>query len=374
MTKKSKEIKRKQGTVGPPRGSAASLRGLLHKHRLWSMAGLTVLALLFLGLEVRWMLSQRPAVSNAQPVLATPKTMVRHPLTGAWFQEAIEPPNVFAAMIDEHEDARPQSGIDQAFLVIEAPVEAGIPRLIAFFDANESVEKIGAIRSARPYFVDWNSEFDALYAHVGGSNEALEKIVSGDTFNVNEFSHGSSFWRDQRRDAPHNTYTSTELLAAYLNNRTEAGVAPDVLYESWAFKDAEAISQQPVHSSVSIDFLAPTYLVGWDFDTAVGRYKRLVEGDEVKTLEGEQVLADNIGIVVTDVSVTDAVGRRKIRTIGEGKAWVMQDGKVIEATWKKPSASQRLRFFVGDQEVRMNVGQTWIEVVPSQFDVTFEKE
>ncbi len=351
-----------------------TFHGLTKKQKLYGVGGLIALAFLFFVFEIRWTLRQNTMPSITPIVIDASQNTVRHPLTGVWQNASVEPTNVFAVMIDEHEDARPQSGLNQAFLVVEAPVEAGIPRLLAFFDANTVVEKIGPVRSARPYFVDWVNEFDALYVHVGGSNEAIDKIVSGDTFDLNEFTHGSSFWRDSSRYAPYNTYTSSDLLNKFLKDRTDGGVAPDVLYESWKYKDADPVLTQSPLSSVSIDFWAPVYTVGWNFDDESGRYKRLEAGDNIKTREGDQIFADTVAIVVTDIAVKDEVGRRNVRTLGQGKAWVLQDGKVIDATWKKPSASQRLRFFDGDNEIAMNAGVAWIEIVPSVYDVTFEKE
>lgn len=168
----------------------------------------------------------------------------RHPLDGAAVGEETEDlPGVYAVMIDNAVDAWPPSGIERAFLVIEAPVEAGIPRYEAFFaaDAAEAVDKIGPVRSARPYFVDWANEFDALYAHVGGSNAALEVISSTGTFDLNEFYNASSFWRASDRYAPHNAYTSTELLAAAVGRAEERGRAPDVLYGVWEWKGGEGV-------------------------------------------------------------------------------------------------------------------------------------
>ncbi len=65
-----------------------------------------------------------------------------------------------------------------------------------------------------------------------------------------------------------------------------------------------------------------------------------------------------------DVEIVDAVGRRHIQTIGEGDAFVFMDGKKQEAIWKKPSASERLRFYHPDgTEMELNPGKTWIHVL-----------
>lgn len=314
----------------------------------------------------------------------------RDALSGAAIPEAVATlPRVYAVMIDNSVDAWPPSGIDKAFLVIEAPVEAGIPRFEAFFSADAKADKIGPVRSARPYFVDWANEFDALYAHVGGSNEALALIGSTGTFDLNEFSHGNSFWRATDRFAPHNAYTSTDLLAVAVTKAEERGTASDVLYGVWKFKDgkfpgtlvpsgADASNTTPTPdgtkvpgNSISVRFNSDLYLANWTYDPATNTYLRSQGGRKTVTQDGTRISANNVAVIVTDVSVLDAVGRRKIRTTGEGKAWVLQDGATIDATWKKPSASERLKFYDKDgNEIAMNAGNTWIEVAEDEGDVT----
>ncbi|MCR4313798.1 MAG: DUF3048 domain-containing protein [Candidatus Uhrbacteria bacterium] len=298
--------------------------------------------------------------------------LYRHPLTGLPVSEEVVPPQVFSTMIDNHEEAWPPSGVEQAFLVVEAPVEAGIPRLLAFFSEEQDASQIGPVRSARPYFLDWAAEFDALYAHVGGSNVALDLIASGGTFDVNQYWWGEYFWRENgTRYAPHNVYTSTELLKAFYTLREEAGIAPTRLYDFWMFKDPEPTD---LESSLYIDFWAPVYVVDWIYDEETGRYAREQFGEPHAVESGVQIMADNVTVVVTDVEVIDNVGRREIRTTGEGEGYVLQDGRVIEATWKKPSSSERLKFFdrATDEEIVMNAGITWIEVVGDEGDVRIE--
>lgn len=295
----------------------------------------------------------------------------RHPLTGLSTSEEIEQPQVFATMVDNHEEAWPPSGVDQAFLVVEVPVEAGIPRMLAFFTEEQAVEEIGPVRSARPYFLDWAAELDALYAHVGGSNQALDMIASGGTFDLNQYWWGEYFWRATDRYAPHNVYTSTELLNAFYTLREEAGVAPTRLYDLWMFKEPEPTDSD---SSLYIDFWAPVYVVDWAYDEETGRYPREQFGEPHVVESGAQIMADNVAVVITDIEVIDNVGRREIRTTGEGNGYVLQDGRVIEATWKKPSTSERLKFYnrMTGEEIVMNAGVTWIEVVGSEEDIRIE--
>ena len=74
-------------------------------------------------------------------------------------------------MIENHLEARPQSGISFADIVYEAVAEGGITRFLNIFYCQDA-EVVGPVRSARTYYVDFLSEYGPfpLYAHVGGAN------------------------------------------------------------------------------------------------------------------------------------------------------------------------------------------------------------
>ena len=58
-----------------------------------------------------------------------------------------------AVMLNNIEEGCPQSGIADAAIVYEAPVEGRITRLMAIYDDYTNLEKVGSIRSSRDYFV-----------------------------------------------------------------------------------------------------------------------------------------------------------------------------------------------------------------------------
>ena len=319
--------------------------------------GVVVLAFLFFA--VVWLIQFGPIGNTLSQEIQKTE---RDSLTGVLIEQRTELKQVYGVMIDEHTDARSQSGIDQAFLVIEAPVEAGIPRLLSFFSEAQDVKKIGPVRSARPYFLDWAKEFGALYAHVGGSDEALEKIKIEKMFDLNEFWNGNYFWRSEDRFAPHNTYISSELLGRYVAKKIENGRYQKPTYGIWQFQDG--IATKGLVQSFQISYLNPGYVFEWKYDEAKNVYVRWNESQIAKTQDGNDLVANNVAIVVTDVKVIDSVGRRRIRTTGEGEAVLFQNGNRIKAIWKKYSVNDRLRFYGSDGvEQKMNTGTTWIEVI-----------
>ncbi len=295
-----------------------------------------------------------------------------HPLTGfPLYEKLTSLPQVYGVMIDNHVDAWPQAGLDKAVLVYEAPVEAGISRMLAFFYEGQTVEKIGPIRSARPYFLDWNNELDALYAHVGGSNAALDRIASSGTFDLNQYWFDPFFWRSHNRYAPHNVYTSTQLLQSFVDLKKEQGRDVQPIFETWKFKEPAFVEVAEVER-FDVTFYPPSYVVEWKFDPSTNRYLRFQGGSAHTMEDGVQIMADNVAVIVTDVSILDSVGRRKIRTMGEGEGQVFQDGKKKDVVWKKTSESQRVRFYSQDgEEISFNPGVTWVEVIPDLDDLSF---
>jgi len=291
-----------------------------------------------------------------------------NPLTGLVVDTPMELPSVYGVMIDHSSDAWPQAGIDRAFLVIEAPVEGGIPRLLSFFDSSEEVEKIGPVRSARPYFIDWNNEFDALYTHVGGSDAALQRLATGGTLDLNQFWNGATFWRDNNnRYAPHNVYTSSNLLGEAHDSITTRRKLSDPLYGVWTFSDSLPDTATKPAESVKLSFGSFTYTATWVYTKETESYSRLQAGQLYKTDTGKQITAENVVLLKMDVAVIDAVGRRSIDTISEGEAIFIRDGVQIKAVWKKTSESERTRLYTENgEEISFHPGRTWFEVLDNE--------
>jgi len=331
------------------------------------MLFVAVLAALVVMLAVTVTFLLKPAKYDDVPqdVLAPDDVTdeLRHPLTGLLLDAPLDRlPQVYGVMIENSADAWPLSGVEDAYLVIEAPVEGGIPRFITFFAEDMDVEKIGPVRSARPYYIDWNDELDGLYAHVGGSPEGLDLIRQFGTLDLNEFFQGEYFWRDTvRRAAPHNVYTSTDSLAKALTE-----LKPEqAVYQSWLFKVDAPLDVDPL--SLTIDWgQGDLYDVKWVYQPSSNRYLRMQADDAVVTQDGDSVLANNVIVMAADITVVDNVGRRHIKTVSEGDALVVQDGRIILGRWEKVERTERLRFYDSEgNEIKMNAGQTWIEVVPS---------
>ena len=58
--------------------------------------------------------------------------------------------------------------------------------------------------------------------------------------------------------------------------------------------------------------------------------------------------------------------------IGSGKALVFMDGNVTTATWTKTSATSQTQIAdASGNPIKLNVGNTWFEMVPTTNQVTY---
>lgn len=270
--------------------------------------------------------------------------------------------SVIGIMIDNHPNARPQSGLSQARVVYEVPVEGGITRFFALFDVNDTVAKVGPVRSARPYFLDWLSEYgNTSFWHSGGSKEALEKIKLNKIWDVNEFYFGSYFWRAAGREAPHNLYTESSKWQSFVRGTPHQ--EPD--WQGWLFNPVmpDSFTAGDV-TELQIRF-EKFYSVRWVYDAAAERYNRFQNGDPTLDESGSPVYADSLVVQEVEVEVVDDEGRKEITTVGKGDARVMWHGKSVRGFWKKDWRTERTRFYdVGGREIPLHPGKIWVEVVP----------
>jgi len=287
-------------------------------------------------------------------------------LNGAPVAQSAGTEQPIAVVVENYTPIREQqAGIEQASLVYEALAEGGITRLLAIYDG-ASVDLIGPIRSARPYFVTWASELRAAFAHVGGSNEALGDLRSNfRILNVDEFADFKTIWRDNDYLAPHNAYSSTEKIQARMEKDE---YKHPLTVARFPFKDADSTSGDI--KTITIDFSLEPYAVKYVFDPIAKAYERFNGGKK-----HHEIKPTNVVIQFVDIEVLDDIGRLWIQTSGTGKALVFRDGTVIEGTWAKdcsinsndqPLSSCFTKFFdKDDKEIALNRGQTWIEVVPN---------
>lgn len=301
-------------------------------------------------------------------------------------------------MIENHEEARPQSGISYADIVYEAVAEGGITRFLNIFYCQDA-EVIGPVRSARTYFLDFLSEYGPfpLYAHVGGANsdgpaDALGQIESygwAGVNDLNQFSIGFPvFLRDYDRlgrtvATEHTMYSSTTKLWDYaaknrkITNVNSDGESWDKDFTKYSFKDDVPVSTRPSSQVVSFDFWDgyDAYGVSWSYDKVTNSYLRSNGGKPHTDLDTKQQLAakDVVILFMKESRANDGYEgnlHMLYGTKGTGNAKIFMDGQEIDGTWSKKNRTAHL--FIKDKrgkDIEFTRGKIWFEVVSPTTDI-----
>ena len=305
-----------------------------------------------------------------------------------------------AVMIENGEDARPQSGVSRADIVYEALAEGWITRLMGVFYCNTPMENIvfAPVRSARTYFLDWVSEYDALYNHVGGAGRCNDDTVDNrakalcqiDRYGIKDLDQFGIGFPDcyrnpDRLDHPvateHTMVCFSDNLYRIAEKRSwtdtdEKGIRWDKSFEKWKFKEDSKPEDRGTVSSVKITFAEgyENYIALWEYQKESNDYRRSTGGKVHQDLETKEALtAKNVVVQLTKITgPVDDHGHILYTTIGTGKAVIFQDGKVIVGSWSKKSRLGRTVFYdnVG-KEISFNRGQIWIELLDSENKLTY---
>ncbi|OGD56904.1 hypothetical protein A2V71_04105 [Candidatus Berkelbacteria bacterium RBG_13_40_8] len=285
--------------------------------------------------------------------LVPPDKATRHPL---------------AIVIENHTQARPQVGLDKASIIYEVITEGGITRFLAVYGPYDA-EKVGPVRSARTYFIDWLSEFNAYFGHVGGNYDALEKIKIDNILDLDQFALGkTAYWREPEKGkaTEHTMFTTTEKLYQAAKDKKYPEKAD---FRALEFKEPLEEALRKEGQKITINFSSDTYSVSWLYDTATNKYLRTMGGLPHKDkASGEQLAAANIIIqqmerweAPTEINETGWA----MKTIGSDKAMVFSQGKQIIGTWKKTDRTSKTIFYDDKgKEITFIPGQFWIEIVP----------
>jgi Protein of unknown function (DUF3048) N-terminal domain/Protein of unknown function (DUF3048) C-terminal domain len=300
----------------------------------------------------------------------TPRpSLVPAPLTGRLVSPAAAQRHPIAVMIDDLSPARPQSGFSAASIVWQAPAEGGIPRYMMVFQENIPTD-VGPVRSSRYYYIAWAAELRALYAHAGGSPQALATLrAKGQgqlVYNADEFRWGGSFRRVTTRFPPHNLYTTGKQLRALV---AATGASDGRIRWPWRFAPDAPLGQRPIGGRIQVSYLANT--IRYDYDRLSNTYRRSVTGDkkQIDAATKARVAPKNVIVMQMHFGpLNDGEFSKKHRleavVIGSGAAWISTNGITIKGTWKKTSLTSATRFFDSHgRPVTLTIGQTFVQVM-----------
>ena len=275
----------------------------------------------------------------------------------------------YAIMINNISVARKlQSGLQDAFIIYELIAEGGITRYMALL-MDQNTERIGSIRSARHYYLDYALENDAIYVHHGQSPQAKRDFSKLGIDRI-EVAEGKTGWRDKKLkvSTEHTLFTNIDMLTSGLGNiRTERN--QDLLLNySVEEIDMASIPNATKADKVSIKYSSST-TSSYEYDSENKVYKRYVNNDEhTDYVTKEQYTFKNIiTYQVNNYTLNDGEnkGRQELENIGSGTGYYISNGYSIPIKWEKESRSSQTKYYYENgEELIVNDGNTFIQIQP----------
>lgn len=280
-----------------------------------------------------------------------------------------------AVMIDNHKSAMPQSGLNDAYIVYEMIVEGGETRLMALFKG-KTLDKIGPIRSSRHYFLDYALENDAIYVHYGWSPQAQSDITKLGVNNVNGLVESTSdFWRAKDKSAPHNAVSATKNILSIAEAKGYNLKSDKKSVLNYVAEDINLESEQ-VANKFSIKY-SDYNTVSYTYDSEAKKYLRYSrKTKQVDWDTKEEVFAKNIIITfVKNTTLNDGEnkGRQTLDNIGTRDGYYITNGKAIKIKCEKKSRKEQTVYKdMQGNEIKVNDGNTFIQICPIDAKVSFE--
>ena len=273
----------------------------------------------------------------------------------------------YAVMVNNVDGARKlQSGLQDAYMIYEMMVEGGITRYLALF-LDQSTARIGSIRSARHYYLDYALENDAIYVHHGYSPQAREdwSKLGVDRIEVNDTTTG---WRDKKASKTYEftLFSSIEKLNKGIGSKRTERTKDLLLNYSADELDFSSIENTKVANTVNIKYSNITRN-NYVYDANNKVYLRSVNGTkQTDYVTDKQLTVKNIIVYSVKYSTIDDYGRQTIDNVGTGNGYYISNGVAVPIKWKKDSrSSQTIYKLENGEELKVNDGNTFIQIMPT---------
>ncbi len=302
--------------------------------------------------------STEPVSTSAAPSSSAPVAAPVNPLTGLG---PVPSGPVVAVKIDDTPNGRPMRNINQADVVYIEQVEGGLTRLLAVFATNKPiVESVRSTRASDPELVAQYGAID--YVASGGAANPLQVLDDSPLKTTINDRNGPGFARDNNRSMPYNLTADLAKVSAALNGNGVQNVG-----FTWS-ADTTSLAADP--SGASLATVVGATPVKFTYDSASGKYDRVIGGVTQKQSDGAIVATPNV--IVQFCSVTpypqdiDVNGNpsQYTHSIGSGNVSIFRNGKRIDGTWSRASATSPTTFTGADgQPIALQPGGTWVVLV-----------
>jgi hypothetical protein len=312
--------------------------------------------------------------SPANPGTSTPA--VHHivaavrtcPLRGTTSPSGVPGRPALAVKIGNDSAALPQSGLNDADIVFEEPIEGAITRLLAVYQCKQA-PVVGPVRSTRWIDAQLLPELHhPAFGFAGGIDPDEQLIAAGPFDDLNFTRDYGAYYRASGRYAPQNLFTSTATL--WKLDPATAIPAPLFHYATTPPAGQATASVALVWSSF--------YSVGWTYTPSTATWARSQDGAPDADADGARLTATNVVVLQVHTYpgpyVEDATGSHGVHSVttGSGNAWVLRNGRTIRATWKRATVNQPITLLdnATGGALPLAPGETWVELLPDTGSIT----
>ena len=311
-----------------------------------------------------------PPVETEEPVpTEEPEPAYRHPLNGSPLEEPYMGRPV-TVMINNLNKAMPHCGTSNADILIECLAEGGVTRMQAVYSDVSGIEKIGPVRSIRPYFLDIALSFKSVIGHAGGSEAAYGRIKNEGLQNIDGVRGSYSFnvfYRDPNRlwlGYEHALFTTGDNLVKCAGEK-QYPLTLDEPYDSGLHfvKDATPADGESAET-VDITF-SPAKTTKLFYNKDSGQYSLLQHGaDYIDENTGDLVLFKNFIAIYTNQKVLDDYGRLAVDTTSGGRGYFACGGQFVSITWERAEGEPFHYYLEDGSDLEVNIGTTYIAILP----------
>ena len=287
-----------------------------------------------------------------------------------WFKR---PKRVIAFKIDNNIKARPQSGLQEADAVHEILVEGGMTRFLAFFYDNTS-KYLGPIRSARPTDPTMVRPYGGTLV-VSGATAGLIPSIRELGVPVLEEQSSPVMFRISSRNAPHNLYADTELVRQRIEDRgfyfLQPGPGP--LYPFGLNQN----NWNDGADKITIKYSEFTTVI-WKLDG--DKYSRFIIDNYSDNKEAtahnfisqdgnytDILKTETIVVIQGPLYKDKATTLPSVLTVGVGNAYVINQGKYIEGSWRRGDITEPFVLTdINGNDIEVPPSTQWVHILPNE--------
>ena len=232
-------------------------------------------------------------------------------------------------------------------------------------------------------------EHNAIYAHIGQSPQAESDLktmkiadINGQLFDSQRSRNKQNdheYWRDRKKSAPHNSYSSIENLT---NIAKKLGYAVEQNFKKVLNLSADEINLENIEGKndvVEAQKITAGYhsknMNEFNYDKETKTYTKKAKGIQAKEeITGEEYKIKNLIILqTTSTEIRDGEnkGRIDVKNVGALNGYYITNGKAKKIIARKESRYDITKYYdLEGNEIKLNDGNTYVMVMPEKEKVT----